>query len=65
MTNNSTQEPIYPLTDEIITISRADIDAIVEKAVSEAVQQFEVMFARAVGEATGKSEKWLNTAAAA
>ncbi|MFM6778478.1 MAG: hypothetical protein ACKPKJ_16050 [Dolichospermum sp.] len=67
MTNNSTQEPIYPPTDgnEIVTISRADFNAIVEKAVSEAVQQFEVMFARAVGEATGKSEKWLNTAAAA
>ncbi|MFM6309681.1 MAG: hypothetical protein ACKPGB_15695, partial [Dolichospermum sp.] len=63
MTNNSTQEPIYPPTDgnEIVTISRADFNAIVEKAVSEAVQQFEVMFARAVGEATGKSEKWLNT----
>ncbi|MFM6606488.1 MAG: hypothetical protein ACKPJO_31135 [Dolichospermum sp.] len=66
MTNNSTQEPIYPPTDgnEIVTISRADFNAIVEKAVSEAVQQFEVMFARAVGEATG-GEKWLNTAAAA
>ncbi|MFM6554887.1 MAG: hypothetical protein ACKPGL_06270, partial [Dolichospermum sp.] len=66
--NNSTREPTnYPPTDgkEIVTISRADFNAIVEKAVSEAVQQFELMFARAVGEATGKSEKWLNTAAAA
>ncbi|MFM6248247.1 MAG: hypothetical protein ACKPEQ_03690, partial [Dolichospermum sp.] len=65
MTNNNTQEPTDPSTDKIVTISRTDFDAIVEKAVSEAVQQFEVMFARAVGEATGKSEKWLNTAAAA
>ncbi|MFM8007818.1 MAG: hypothetical protein ACKO86_23415, partial [Dolichospermum sp.] len=57
----NTQEPTDPSTDEIVTISRADFNAIVEKAVSEAVQQFEVMFARAVGE----GEKWLNTAAAA
>lgn len=66
--NNSTREPInYPSTDgnEIVSISRADFDAIVEKAVSKAVQEFEAMFARAVGEATGKGEKWLNTAAAA
>ena len=65
--NNSTREPTnYPSTDgNEIVLSRADFDAIVEKAVSKAVQEFEAMFARAVGEATGKSEKWLNTAAAA
>ena len=66
--NNSTRETISnPSTDgnEIVSISRADFDAVVEKAVSHAVLQFEAMFARAVGEATGKGEKWLHTAAAA
>ena len=66
--NSSTPEKKHnPSLDgsEIVTISRADFDAVVEKAVSRAVQEFETMFVRAVGKASGKGEKWLNTAAAA
>lgn len=74
--NSSTVVEVFPLPldrEEIVTIPRLDLDALIshaassaaEKAVSEAVKQFEILFLRTVGEKTGKGEKWLNTAAAA
>jgi hypothetical protein len=74
--NSNTVEEGKPLPldrGEIVTIPRLELDALInraaasaaEKAVSEAVKQFEVLFLKTVGEKTGKGEKWLNTAAAA
>jgi len=74
--NSSTVEGGKPLPldrGEIVTIPRLELDALInraassaaEKAVSEAVKQFESLFLKTVGEKTGKGEKWLNTAAAA
>jgi hypothetical protein len=66
--NSNTVEGGKPLPldgEEIVTISRADFDAVVETAVSKAVAEFEAMFIRAMGKGTGKGERWLNTAAAA
>lgn len=50
--------------NEIVTISKADFDAVVETAVSRAIKEFEAMFIRAIGKPT-KNERWLNTTAAA
>lgn len=66
--NSNTAEKMgYPSLDRdgIVTLTKADFDAVVETAVSKAVAEFEAMFIRAMGKATGKGDKWLNTAAAA
>lgn len=73
--NSNTVEEVFPLPldrEEIVTIPRLELDALIsqtasaaaEKAVSEAVKQFQALFIETMGK-TGKGEKWLNTAAAA
>ena len=58
---------------EIVAIPRLELDALssraassaAEKAVSEAVEQFQSLFIETMGKETGDGERWLNTAAAA
>jgi hypothetical protein len=58
---------------EIVAIPRLELDALIsraassaaEKAVSEAVEQFQSLFIETMGKETGNGERWLNTAAAA
>jgi hypothetical protein len=74
--NSSTVEEAFPLPldrGEIVTIPRLELDELInraasnaaEKAVSEAVEQFQSLFIETMGKETGKGKKWLNTAAAA
>jgi hypothetical protein len=56
-----------------VTLSRFELDALInraassaaEKAISEAVKQFQALFIETMGKETRKGEKWLNTADAA
>jgi hypothetical protein len=79
--NNNTTEKIEPLPtdgEEIVTLPRLELDALIsraassaaEKAISDAVKQFEDLFAKAMGNNTAATDvvlgkKWLETSKAA